>query len=199
MTVGSLLWVPPVHLASTPPADARMRAFAKDSFDAPLSVYPMGCIESQSFPKGWFVNTKEVRLGLGRTTFLRGVASLEELKCMHHPWLRVYEDHGMLIVCARQFGFVWLMNANRMLPRVRSPTSTMVGWQCTQKHVLAGEEQLRVMWDRESDAVTFRVLSYSRPRHPLAVLALPVVLLQQRRFASDAARLMQAAAANPVS
>jgi len=122
---------------------------------------------------------------------------------MEHDWLRVCEESGMLAVCARQFGVIWLTNANRMLPRTRSDShgkrTSTVGWQCTQKHVLAGEEQLRVEWDRASGAVTFRVLSYSRPRHPFAVVALPVVLLQQRRFARDATRAMEAAATSGAS
>jgi uncharacterized protein (UPF0548 family) len=50
-----------------------------------------------------------------------------------------------------------------------------------------------VRWDRESDAVLFRVRSYSRPRHAFGLLGYPVVRLQQRRFARDAAQAMRRA------
>ena len=65
--------------------------------------------------------------------------------------------------------------------------------QPSRSQVLAGEERLSVRWDRGTDAVLFRVRSYSRPRHPFAVLGYPVVRLQQRRFARDAAHAMRRA------
>ena len=74
-----------------------------------------------------------------------------------------------------------------LLAPTQGPRDTCsIQWGCTTSHVLAGEERLRVSWDRRSGDVTFSILSYSRPRHLLSVLTYPVVLLQQRRFARDA-------------
>jgi uncharacterized protein (UPF0548 family) len=196
--MGQLCWLPPIRISKTPPRDEQLRALAIAAADAPIADFPRGCIQKESFPRGWFVNRREVKVGCGREVFLECAAALDRLECMSHPWLRCKEADGILVVCARQFGVVWLSNANRMLPRQSSSgpraRASTVGWQCTRKHVLAGEEQLRVQWDRDSGAVTFRVLSCARPRHVLSVVALPVVLLQQRRFARDASRAMQAAA-----
>ena len=63
----------------------------------------------------------------------------------------------------------------------------------SRSQVLAGEERLSVRWDRDSDTVLFRVRSYSRPRHAFGLLGYPVVRLQQRRFARDAAQAMRRA------
>eukprot|EP00962_Isochrysis_galbana_P034980 scaffold11925_cov101-Isochrysis_galbana.AAC.1 len=196
--MGQLCWLPPIRVSMTPPLDDWLHAFARAAADAPIANFPQGCIESESYPRGWFVNHREVKVGCGRKVFLECAAALNRLECMNHSWLRCSEADGVLVVCARQFGVVWLSNVNRMLPRQSSSgpraRACTVGWQCTRKHVLSGEEQLRVRWDRDSGVVTFRVLSYARPRHALSIVGLPVVLLQQRRFARDAARVMQAAA-----
>ncbi len=193
-------WFPPLYLSPRPPPESVMRDFARGAADAPLAVYPRGCIESGVFPRGWIVNLSEATIGHGRADYMRAVAALGRLECMEIGWLRLCEtEGGVFAVWARQIGVLWLMNANRMLPAsetVASGVSTRtVGWHCTRKHVLAGEEQLRVQWDHASGAVTFRVLSYSRPRHVCSVVALPLVLVQQRRFARDVQAAMRRAAA----
>ena len=60
--------------------------------------------------------------------------------------------------------------------------------------MLPGEERLELRWDEQTDEVVFRLLSFSRPRHIFSAVAYPYVLLQQKRFARDAARVLRDAA-----
>ena len=69
-------------------------------------------------------------------------------------------------------------------------------WATSRRHVLVGEERIAVRWDARTDAVTFSVLSFSRPRHLVSAVSYPLVLLQQRRFARDAGRVMVRAGAD---
>jgi uncharacterized protein (UPF0548 family) len=66
-------------------------------------------------------------------------------------------------------------------------------------HAAVGEERFAVEWQRADDSVWYDLLAFSRPRHPLARLGSPLARRQQRRFARDSARAMQAAVAGPVA
>ena len=184
-----------------------------------------------------YVNDHEEAIGQGRAEFVRAGDALRRLDCLQLEWLRATVQGDVLAICSRQFGVLWLMNANRLLPKAASAASgtdcVAMSWGTTARHVraprdpharshtlthpraltrphapglpalrpsvpsrsqvLAGEERLSVRWDRESDAVLFRVRSYSRPRHAFGLLGYPVVRLQQRRFARDAAQAMRRA------
>jgi uncharacterized protein (UPF0548 family) len=58
-------------------------------------------------------------------------------------------------------------------------------------HVEMGEELFLVEWDQTTDAVTYSILAFSRPRHPLARLGRPLVRRLQQRFREDSAAALQ--------
>jgi len=67
---------------------------------------------------------------------------------------------------------------------------------CLGGHLLAGEERFAVEWDDRGDGgVYYDIFTFSRPGHPLAALAYPLVRHFQQRFAADSTRAMQAAVA----
>ena len=214
-----MVWIPPLRLQLTAPSDALV-AFAVACAAAPFSGHPPGRIEAP--PPLWHVADHEEAIGQGGEAYRRAADALRRLDCMQLDWLRATVQGDVLAICSRQFGLVWLMNANRLLPTEEAsgcgPDCVAMSWGTTARHVrgrasvepgppsragreptptraqvLAGEERLTVRWDRATDAVHFRVRSYSRPRHPFAVLAYPVVRLQQRRFARDAVEAMRRA------
>ena len=194
--------LPPIVLSIAPPTDELQR-FALECSGADLTRHPAGCIERGQLPAGWRVNRCESAIGSGVREYERAAAALRELRMMQLPWLRAARtEDATLAICSRQLGCCWLLNANRLLQpptsaRARGGRCTRIRWATTRRHVLAGEEEVAVRWDRASDAVTFSILSYSRPRHALSVLTYPYVLLQQRRFARDATDAMRRAAAAP--
>ena len=184
-----MVWLPPIRLQLEAPT-AALERFAIACALAPLSDHPRDRLDAP--PRLWHVNDREEVVGHGAAAYTRAVDALRCLECMQLPWLRATVQGDVLAICSRQFGLVWLMNANRMArPLPPADHSAAVGWDTTTRHVLAGEERLSVRWDRESDAVVYRVRSYSRPRHAFSVLTYPVVRLQQRRFAHDSAQKMR--------
>ena len=212
-----LPWVPPIRVQLTPPAEALL-TFAASCAAVPFSAHPPGRIDSP--PPLWYVNDHEEAIGQGRAEFVRAGDALRRLDCLQLDWLRATVQGDVLAICSRQFGVLWLMNANRLLPKAASDASgtdcVAMCWGTSTRHVreparplacllcsgrplpsrsqvLAGEERLSVRWDRDSDTVLFRVRSYSRPRHAFGLLGYPVVRLQQRRFARDAAQAMRRA------
>ncbi|KAA8493545.1 UPF0548 protein [Porphyridium purpureum] len=95
-----------------------------------------------------------------------------------------------------------------VLYKTSKPHSYAIGWLTTARHLLHGEERLRLDWipepsrscrckatDSSSSAahgrVVFEIVSYSRSAHPVARIAQPMVRWLQDRFAHGAIRNMQ--------
>mmetsp|Transcript_62515 Transcript_62515/g.104039 ORF Transcript_62515/g.104039 Transcript_62515/m.104039 type:complete len:195 (-) Transcript_62515:338-922(-) len=185
----------PVHLGARAPLDGLME-FANRCANLPLAQYPRQGLDPGPLPVGWIVNRYESIIGCSPREYERAAAALVNFQCMQLDWLQAVRAGDVLAICARQFGCIWIMNANRLLPEP-CPTSCCcsVRWGTTVRHVLAGEERVQVRWNQRRREVTFSVLSFSRPRSLQALAAYPLVLAQQRRFARDAAAAMRRAAA----
>ena len=191
-------WLPPLRLLwpGARPSAEELHAFARDASDhAKRCSYP-GSVDSLPEERLWFVNRADRRIGRGRRDYERASEALGSLECLELTWLAHCAHADSLAICSRQFGCVWLMNANRIISRENDRSNggrrRSITWATTQRHVLCGEERVSVVWDAATDDVRFQVLSFSRPRHLYSWAAYPYVLAQQRRFARDAAEAMRA-------
>ena len=187
--VGWSLLPTPLYIAARRPLAALDR-FAVSCADAEIAPHPGSLASPPEIPRGWRVNRHEVVIGEGREAYRRARAALQRLDFMRLPWLDVTVRGDVLAICSRQFGCAWLLNANRLLERSSGRREATLRWATSRRHVLVGEERIAVRWDARTDAVTFSVLSFSRPRHLISAVSYPLVLLQQRRFARDAGRVM---------
>ena len=184
------LWMPPLRIGTAPPSDADLAGLALKAALAPKVAYEGSTkegVESLPSQRWWYVNRRVTVVGHGRLAFDRAAATLDHVEgCFQHDWLRCYRGPTALVVCSRQLGCIWLTNVNKILRDVSDPRARSLAWGTTTQHVLLGEERLQVLWDEATDEVSFEILSFSRPRHALAWMGYPIVLLQQRRFAHDA-------------
>ena len=184
-------WIPPIRVGIAPPPAEDISRFTQASQFSKQCNYP-GSVDS--IPPFWFINQSHRQIGHGRDAFRRASEVLDTLKLLNLGWLTHFLHGDTLSICSRQFGIIWMMNANRLIDRRESYDQCSVTWGTTRRHVLAGEERLSVKWDRASDEVTFEILSFSRPRHAFSWLAYPYVVAQQKRFANDASAMMVKAA-----
>jgi hypothetical protein len=133
-----LPWVPPIRVQLTPPSEALL-TFAVACGGAPFSAHPPGLIDSP--PPLWYVNDHEEAIGQGRAEFVRAGDALRRLDCLQLEWLRATVQGDVLAICSRQFGVLWLMNANRLLPKAASAASgtdcVAMSWGTTARHVRA--------------------------------------------------------------
>lgn len=183
------IFVPPLHVGLSAPPEACLAAAMAEARFALLSSYRGSTAAVNELPlHGWWIVRHERCIGHGSTAFNRAVRALHDLEFFEHDWLTARRADDMLVIAARQFGFVWLTNANRVLHRDHAS----ITFGTTQRHVLAGEERIGVRHDSATGAVEFEIRSLSRPRHVFAWLAYPIVVAQQRRFASAATVLMRA-------
>jgi uncharacterized protein (UPF0548 family) len=188
--------MPPLRLSASAPSQREMEVAVAHASSSSLSNYPGSTSHGiSSMPRGlWFVNRRSSPIGRGQKAYRRAVRALLHSECLELDWLTSRREGNTLVICSRQMGVIWLTLANRVLRREASPCSCSIAWGTTRRHVLAGEERLRVGWDAETDTVVFEVLSFSRPRHVLGWIGYPYVVAQQMRFAKDAtAKMVQLA------
>ena len=131
-----LPWIPPIRVQLTPPSEALL-TFAVACAGAPFSAHPPGLIDSP--PPLWYVNDHEEAVGQGRAEFVRAGDALRRLDCLQLDWLRATVQGDVLAICSRQFGVLWLMNANRLLPKAARAASgtdcVAMSWGTTARHV----------------------------------------------------------------
>ena len=191
----ALPWIPPIHLGRDAPGTAALAQFAGNAATAARPcTFPspsFSTADPSLLPRhGWMINESRQRIGRGHAAYARAARALEALECCQLNWLTAHMQDGVLAICSRQLGGVWVMNANLILRRESQRHCSSVTFRTTTRHLLAGEERLAVTWDETTDDVHFEVLSFSRPRHALSWLSYPYVLYQQRRFARDATTKM---------
>lgn len=182
------LYMPPFHLGLGRPPEQRLSAAVDAARSTPVSVYRGSTETTHSLPRrGWWLVQHVRRIGQGRESLDKAQRALDRLDLFEHDWLCVRREGNTLVVASRQLGFVWLMNANRVL----QDDPGCITFGTTQRHLLAGEERIQVRLDDVTGHVELEIRSLSRPRHLLSWLTYPYVLAQQRRFAGDATRFMR--------
>ena len=185
-----MLWIPPIRLVpiGLRPSAGDISAFAvAASREAEVCQYP-GSVDD--VPPLWLINHSKRAIGRGQDAYTRASSALEAFECLELSWLTHSLHADALAICSRQFYFLWLMNANRIINDEQTPQQRSFTWATTRRHVLCGEERLTVSYDDASDEVHFEVLSFSRPRHLFSWAAYPYVVAQQKRFARDATERM---------
>jgi uncharacterized protein (UPF0548 family) len=123
-----------------------------------------------------------MRLGAGETVFAAAQAALERWQQFRLGWLEagpeetpIREGHVVAIL-ARSLGLWWL-NACRIVVVVNEdgPVKRFgFVYGTLPDHAGSGEERFLIEWDRSDDSVWYDILAFSRPRHFLARVRLPV-------------------------
>lgn len=155
------------------------------------------------FPVGYAVDRTSIALGNGREVFAdarRGIEAWTQFDlgwCEAWPRSTPFRPGEVVAVAARSMGMWWACAAR--IVYVVDETSGQgdaeamkfgFAYGTLPGHVERGEELFLIEWNRATDAVAYRILAFSRPRHPLARLGRPLVRRLQRRFREDSAAAM---------
>jgi uncharacterized protein (UPF0548 family) len=170
--------------------------------DRALSYPEVGATASPisiaDLPSTYVIDRRRFALGTGRALFREARAALLVWRHFEIPWLELhggaYSVHAGQVVATstRVFG-VWFVNPCRVVycedgdagsDQVAFAYGTLAG------HVESGEERFSVHHDRESDAVQFEILAFSRPAVLLTRLGYPFARRIQRRFGGAAAEAL---------
>jgi uncharacterized protein (UPF0548 family) len=157
--------------------------------------YPAVGATATAAPDGFAIDRNRVCLGRGADTFRLAAAALRRWDMFDLGWVHLHADRAPattgtnVAVVVHRFG-VWWLNACRVVYVVDEPTRFALAYGTLSDHAASGEERFSVEWRQADDSVTYDILAFSRPRHPLARLGRPVARSLQRRFARDSLEAM---------
>ena len=129
----TMLWIPPIRLVpiGLRPSAGDISAFAvAASREAEVCQYP-GSVDD--VPPLWLINHSKRAIGRGQDAYTRASSALEAFECLELSWLTHSLHADALAICSRQFYFLWLMNANRLLPKAGTAQSDSPSAQPPQR------------------------------------------------------------------
>lgn len=157
-------------------------------------------------PAGYVVDHTRIKLGEGEPVFQAAVAALRRWEQFRLGWLEAgpgdtpIKENQVVAILARAVGLWWL-NACRIVYVVdESSPLTKFGFAygTLPAHAGSGEERFLIEWDHADDSVWYDILAFSRPRHLLTKIGLPMVRRTQKRFGRESAAAMQQAVVVPL-
>ena len=147
-------------------------------------------------PPRYNVDRSEAILGIGDRTFELAKRAIRVWTPFHLSWLRIHAqgppNKGILAAVVVHLGGLWWVNVSRVIYTIDEPDCFGFAYGTLRLHALTGEELFLVERSPHSGEVTYRILAFSRPRHPLARLGYPFSRVAQRRFRVGSAQAMQA-------
>ncbi|OIW09630.1 hypothetical protein TanjilG_28229 [Lupinus angustifolius] len=149
---------------------------------------------------GFLLNNVRVLVGSGVDTFEKGKNALQSWRHFGLNWAFVdpktpVQQGVKFCVCVKEF-LPWVMMplqvvyVNETNTAKNRVASFGFGSGTLHGHLLAGEERFSVEID-EKNQVWYEILSFSKPNHILSFLGYPYVILRQKYFAHESAKLMQ--------
>ncbi|HEV7798376.1 MAG TPA: DUF1990 domain-containing protein [Pyrinomonadaceae bacterium] len=187
------------------PSDDIVRQFIASQQELPFSYRAVGATQDKP-PAGFTVDHNRIKLGAGKETYERARAALQSWQQFDLGWVTVrpsrmpLEVGTIVAVQARALGLWWL-NAARIVYVIDETEGRDArygfAYGTLPDHVERGEERFTVQWRKdEDDSVWYDIYAFSRTRHPLARLGLPITRKLQKRFVADSLAVMKRTAAD---
>lgn len=184
-------------LSLTKPDASAVRRFLDQQQGLDFTYEGVGGTASQP-TDGYVRDHTRIKLGTGESTFTSSKSALASWQQFQLGWIAswppetpIQKDETIAIV-ARAAGLWWL-NACRIVYVVDDDQPVRrfgFAYGTLPEHVGSGEERFLVEIDQHGD-VYYDVLAFSRPRHPLARMAYPLMRNVQKRFGRESAKAMQ--------
>ncbi len=177
---------------ATKPSAALIKRFIASQKDLPFTYAEVGATRD-GLPEGYTHDHYSIVLGAGRAIFQGAVAALRAWKQFDLGWVQIVPQNvslkigAVVAVQARTFG-IWSLSAARvvyLLSEIDVVSSFGFAYGTLPDHVERGEERFLVEWDQVTDVVTYDILAFSQPQHPLVRLSSPLARHLQKRFARE--------------
>lgn len=151
------------------------------------------------------VNNKRVVIGKGRDVYQKAstiVLNMEMLNALkwggiarpfdaqgvpHQNVLRKGDVFGTLILCYR---LLWTLNPCRVVSVVNTSNLAQIGFSTLYGHLLSGDERFCVLYNEETEEVSFDMFSFSKGCGILGTLSMPLIRPIQRLFFEAMVRSM---------
>lgn len=182
------------------PTAESIRQFLAVQRALPFSYAEVGATATAP-PAGYDVDRTHAQLGHGEAVFRRAKQALARWQQFRLGWVEAWpadtpiREGEVVAVLGRAVGLWWL-NACRIVyvvDEIEPCEQFGFGYGTLPGHVERGEERFTVAWDRATDRVTFDIVAFSRPHHPLTRLGYPLVRRAQKRFGRQSVQAMRVA------
>ncbi|XP_027346835.1 UPF0548 protein At2g17695 isoform X1 [Abrus precatorius] len=156
--------------------------------------------EDQALSKdGFLLNNARVLVGSGIDTFEKAKTALKTWRHFGLNWAFVdpktpVQQGTKFCACVKEF-FPWLMMPLQVVyvneTKIAKNRAATFGFGSgtLDGHLLAGEERFSIEID-ENNQVWYEILSFSKPAHILSFVGYPYVMLRQKYFANESAKVM---------
>jgi len=178
----------------TEPSSTAVSNFIAMQRDQAFTYSSVGA--TNNTPPGEFtIDHNRIELGKGAATFTHAVEALNRWRQFDLGWVSLVpegvaiEVGSTVAVKARAFGS-WSLNATRIVYVINEDRRFGFAYGTLPDHVECGEERFLIEWDPKDDSVSYDILAFSKPRHPLARFGRPLARILQKRFARDSMRRM---------
>jgi uncharacterized protein (UPF0548 family) len=182
------------------PSEQRIRAITATHTNENFSYPEVGATYG-ILPTRYKVLHSTSQLGKGSDKFARGCEALRNWKMFDLPnvWLHwptaPIAKGSVVAVLIKHFGF-WSLNFCRIVYVIDEDGPQRrfgFAYGTLKEHAERGEERFMIEWDRATDAVSYDILSFSRPGNWKTRIALPLARRLQKQFVTDSLAAMGAA------
>lgn len=181
------------------PTRAQIDAFLAARTGEPLSYAYAGATRAGA-PASFNIDHNRIRLGAGEAAFSRAAAAITrwamfDIARVTLCWPSAPIAAGQIVGVLVPLYGLWSLNPCRIVYTIDIDSHADVrrfgfAYGTIGDHMAMGEERFSVEWRRDDDSVSYDLYAFSRPRHPLARLGLPLGRALQRRFARDSLQAM---------
>jgi uncharacterized protein (UPF0548 family) len=176
------------------PTTAEIETILDELAEAKFSYPDVGATRG-SMPNGYNVDRHAAIIGHGDAAFERAKQGIRDWASFDLPWIRTFPRRepavGTIVaVVARVFG-LWWTNVSRVVYTIDEPECFGFAYGTLPLHAETGEELFAVERSTGSDEISYRIVAFSKPRHPLARLGLPFSRATQHRFGRDSIEAMR--------
>jgi uncharacterized protein (UPF0548 family) len=172
-------------ISRRPPTKAEIETILDELEAADFSYPDLGATRG-SMPNGYNIDRHSGIIGHGDAAFESAKQGIRDWAPFDLPWIRIFPRSEprvgtMIAVVARVFGF-WWTNVSRVVYTIDEPDCFGFAYGTLPLHAETGEEVFKVEQSTGSDEIRYRIVAFSKPRHPLARLGLPFSRATQHRF-----------------
>ena len=181
------------------PSEADVARFIASQRDLAYTYAEVGATNATP-PDGYNIDHNRIQLGSGEATYRSAVDALKSWRQFELGWVAivprgvVVEVGATVAVKARAFG-TWSLNASRVVYTIEESRRFGFAYGTLPDHVEKGEERFLVEW-LPDDSVSYDILAFSRPQHPLVKLSAPLARRLQHQFARASLNHMKYLAAD---
>jgi uncharacterized protein (UPF0548 family) len=152
--------------------------------------YPAVGASRDELPAGYSVLHERVEVGAGSATFTRATQALREWKMFDVPdvrlcWPNAPIQPGQAVAIAIKHFWFWSLNFCKIVYVIDEDGPVRrfgFAYGTLFEHAEQGEERFLLEWDRNSDQVSYDILSFSRPGKWTVKAAYPLARRLQRQF-----------------